>query len=115
MYPAADRSTTSPVRRLGQRMTARTAGRRDRVPPGDDYVTHIVLDPIRHTGVSRLHDSTRFKREAVLFASLTRRQMLIHRQICGHAENFIGNTASTSIYEQASRPGLWRFPAVDAG
>jgi hypothetical protein len=39
-------------------------------------------------GVSRLCDSTGFKGEAVLYASLTRRQALIHRQICGHVENF---------------------------
>jgi hypothetical protein len=46
-------------------------------------------------------DSSRSWREAVLIASMARRQELTHSQICGHVENTVG---------KPSRPGLMNKP-----
>jgi hypothetical protein len=56
------------------------------------------LRPQRLLPGVRSRDSTGFKREAVLIASLTRRQMLIHRQIWT-CRKLHGITASTGTYE----------------
>ena len=55
-------------------------------------------------GVSRLCDSTGFKREAVLIASLTRWQVLIHRYIRGDVENFTELRPQSALMNEP--PGL---------
>ena len=71
--------TTSPVAGRG------TRGQLGQLPLAQPC--HSLKPQRLLPGVSRLCDSTGFKREAVLIASPTRRQMLIHRRICGHVEN----------------------------
>ena len=63
---------------------------------------------------SRLRDSTGFKAEVVLVATLTRRQMLIHRQTV-EMENFMELWRQTALMNKLPGLGSGRSPAVDAG